>query len=86
MMWGTTAPYAKLTGDSGSAFEALSIGDCRLFRSLVENSPLRLLGLLQQYLPNCDILRGGSMRFGMQRAERSAMWSSHAWVSAKGVE
>jgi hypothetical protein len=37
MMWGTTSPSAKLTGDSSSAFEALLIGDCRLFRSLAEN-------------------------------------------------
>jgi hypothetical protein len=36
MMWGTTSPSAKLTGDSGSAFEALLIDDCRLFRSLAE--------------------------------------------------
>ena len=49
MMWGTTSPSAKLTGDSGSAFEALLIGDCRLFRSLAENQLLRLLGLLQHY-------------------------------------
>jgi hypothetical protein len=54
MMWGTTSPSAKLTGDSGSAFEALLIGDCRLFRSLAENLPLRLLGLLQQYLPGAE--------------------------------
>jgi hypothetical protein len=26
-MWGTTSPNAKLTGDSGSVFEALLIGD-----------------------------------------------------------
>jgi hypothetical protein len=52
---GTTSPRAKLTGDSGGAFEALLIGDCRLFRSLAENWPLRLLGLLQQYLPAADI-------------------------------
>lgn len=57
MIWGTTSPSAKLTGDSGSAFEALLIGDCRLFRSLVENSPLRLLGLLQKYRPEADIGR-----------------------------
>src|SRR6266403_1776401 len=53
-MWGTTSPSAKLTDDSGSAFEALLIGDCRLFRSLAENLSLRLLGLLQQYLPTAD--------------------------------
>ena len=54
-MWGTTSPSAKLTGDSGSVFEARLIGDGRLFRSLAENWPLRLLGLLQQYLPRTDI-------------------------------
>jgi hypothetical protein len=37
MMRGTTSPSAKLTGDSGSGFEALLIGDCRLFCSLAEN-------------------------------------------------
>jgi hypothetical protein len=55
MMWGTTSPSAKLTGDSGSVLEALLIGDCRLFRSLAENWPLRLLGLLQQYRHFSDI-------------------------------
>jgi hypothetical protein len=51
MMRGTTSPSGKLTGDSGSAFEAPLIGDFRLFRSLAENQPPLLLGLLQQYLP-----------------------------------
>jgi len=37
IMWGTTPPCAKLTGDSGSGFEAASIGDCRLFRLSAEN-------------------------------------------------
>jgi hypothetical protein len=55
MMWGTTSPSTKLTGDSGGAFEALLIGDCRLFRSFAENSPLRNLGLLQQYLPAAEM-------------------------------
>jgi len=32
MMWETASPSAKLTGDSGTAFEALLIGNCRLFR------------------------------------------------------
>jgi hypothetical protein len=36
-------------GDSGIGFEALSTGDCRLFRFSARNWPLRLLGLLQQY-------------------------------------
>jgi hypothetical protein len=55
MMWGTTSLCAKPTGDSGSGFEAISIGDRRLFRPLAENSPLRLLGLLQQNLPIADM-------------------------------
>src|ERR1700720_2445349 len=54
MMWGTTSPNAKLTDDSGSAFEAPLIGDCRLFRSLARNQPPRLLGLLQQYRHQTD--------------------------------
>jgi hypothetical protein len=36
-------------------FEALLIGDCRLFRSLAENYPLLLLGFLQQYLPTTEV-------------------------------
>ena len=56
MMWGTPSPSAKLTDDSGSAFEAPLIGDCRLFRSLARNQPPRLLGLLQQYLPTTDTI------------------------------
>jgi hypothetical protein len=52
---GTTSPSAKLTGDSGSGFEALSIVDRRLFRSLAENWRLRLSGLLQQYRPIAEL-------------------------------
>ena len=37
IMWETTPPCAKLTGDSGSGFEAALIGDCRLFRLSAEN-------------------------------------------------
>ena len=48
-MWGTTSSCAKLTGDSGGAFEALLIGDCRSLRPLAGKWPLRLLGLLQHY-------------------------------------
>ena len=47
--WGTTSQRAKLVGDSGIGFEALSTGDCRLFRFSARNWRLRLLGLLQQY-------------------------------------
>src|ERR1700731_4149916 len=55
MMWGTPSPSAKLTDDSGTAFEAPLIGNCRLFRSLARNQPPRLLGLLQQYLPSTEV-------------------------------
>jgi len=51
-MWGATLPRAKLTGDSGSPFEAALICDLRSFRALAENQPLCLLGLLQHYPPN----------------------------------
>jgi hypothetical protein len=45
-------------GDSGIGFEALSTGDCRLFRSSARNWPLRLLGLLQQYRHLSDMAIG----------------------------
>src|SRR6266850_3123243 len=45
--WGTAPSCAKLTDDSDNGFEAALIGDCRLFRSLAENLPRCLLGLLQ---------------------------------------
>jgi hypothetical protein len=35
IMWGTTLPCAKLTGDSANGFETTLIGDCRWFRPLV---------------------------------------------------
>src|SRR3981189_1370382 len=54
MMWGDRSPRAKLTGDSRRGFEAVLIGDCRSFRSLARNWPLRLLRLLQHYLPTRD--------------------------------
>jgi hypothetical protein len=38
-MWGTTPPCAKLTGNSGNAFEAALICDLRSFRALAENQP-----------------------------------------------
>jgi hypothetical protein len=37
IMWGTTPPCVKLTGDSGNGFEAALIGDYRLFRLSAEN-------------------------------------------------
>src|ERR1700704_1984611 len=55
MMWGDRSPRAKLTGDSRRGFEAVLIGDCRSFRSLARNWPLRLLRLLQQYRPKADL-------------------------------
>src|SRR3981189_1967376 len=55
MMWGDRSPRAKLTGDSRRGFEAVLIGDSRSFRSLARNWPLRLLRLLQQYLPLTEV-------------------------------
>src|SRR5260370_6015096 len=55
MMWGDRSPRAKLTGDSRRGFEAVLIGDCRSFRSLARNWPLRLLRLLQQYRRTANI-------------------------------
>ena len=49
MTWGTPSSCAKLTGDSGSGFEALLIGERRSIRPLAGNWPLCLLGLLQHY-------------------------------------
>jgi hypothetical protein len=37
----------RIAADSGNGSEAALIGDCRLFRSLAENQPQCLLGLLQ---------------------------------------
>src|SRR5882724_3375532 len=56
-MWGTTSPCAKLTGDSGNAFEAASICDLSSFRTLAENQPQCLLGLLQHYRSRADLRR-----------------------------
>jgi hypothetical protein len=53
--WGTASQRAKLMGDSGIGFEALSTGDCRLFRSSARNWPRRLLGFLQQYRHKADV-------------------------------
>jgi hypothetical protein len=52
---GATPPRAKLTGDSGNAFEAALICDLRSFRTLAENQPLCLLGLLQHYRHFSDL-------------------------------
>jgi hypothetical protein len=54
-MWGATPPRAKLTGDSGNAFEAALMRDVRSFRALAENQTLCLLGLLQHYRLKADI-------------------------------
>jgi hypothetical protein len=65
-MWGTTPPCAKLTGDSGNGFEAVLIGDCRLFRALAENQPQCFLGLLQHYLPKAEVeMRPGEARLSL---------------------
>jgi hypothetical protein len=37
LMWWTTSFCDEITGDSGGAFEAASIGDCRLSRRLAKN-------------------------------------------------
>src|ERR1700736_1641089 len=55
IMWGTTRPCAKRTGDSGNGFEAALICDCRLFRPLAENQPRGFLGLLQHYRHRTDV-------------------------------
>jgi hypothetical protein len=66
-MWGATPPRAKLTGDSGNAFEAALICDLRSFRTLAENQPLCLLGLLQHYRHEPDLpTERGDVRFREQ--------------------
>src|SRR6202047_873408 len=55
IMWETTSPCAKLTGDSHNGFETALIGDCRLFLPLVENQPQCLWGLLQHYRHETDM-------------------------------
>jgi hypothetical protein len=57
IMWGSTPPCVKLTGDSGNGFEAALIGDCRLFRLFAENYSHSVLGLLQH-----NPLRSGRWR------------------------
>jgi hypothetical protein len=37
IMWGTTPPCVKLTGDSGNGFKTALIGGCRLFRLFAKN-------------------------------------------------
>src|SRR5882757_6629692 len=49
IMWGTTPPCAKLTGDSANGFEAALIGDCRFFRLSAENWSPGILRVLQHY-------------------------------------
>jgi hypothetical protein len=54
-------------GDSGIGFEALSTGDCRLFRSSARNWPRRLLGFLQQYRSKADLTaRDADFRFTLK--------------------
>jgi hypothetical protein len=49
LIWGTTSFCDELTGDFGGAFEATSIGGCRLFCRLAEIQSHGVLGLLQHY-------------------------------------
>jgi hypothetical protein len=58
MMWGTTSPSTKLTGDSGNAFEALLIGDCRFVSFFGGKLAAAPLELLQQNLPKPEIALG----------------------------
>jgi hypothetical protein len=69
-MWGTTPSSAKLTGDSGSGFEAALIGDCRLFRLSAENWSPGILGVLQHYQG-----KTGSER----RAVKAALFDPNVW-------
>ena len=54
-IWGITSPGDELTGDFGNELEAISIGDCGLFRLLARILSHGILGLLQQNLPGRDI-------------------------------
>src|ERR1700759_1043906 len=82
--WGTTPQRAKLVGDSGIGFEALSTGDCRLFRFSARNWPLRLLGLLQH-----GVIPGSSQtkakESALQESERPASCGLATMESGNGV-
>jgi hypothetical protein len=55
-MWGTTSSSDELTGDFGDRLEATSIGDCPFYRLLAENYSYGILGLLQQYRHEAEVL------------------------------
>src|SRR5215467_14394346 len=46
-MWGTSSPYAKLTGDFRNATEAIRIGDCVSSQVFAKNSAPCKFRLLQ---------------------------------------
>src|SRR5450759_1471128 len=50
-IWGIPSAGDELTGDFGNELEAISIGDCGLFRLLARILSHGILGLLQQNLP-----------------------------------
>ena len=56
-MWGTTSFCDELTGGFGGAFEPTSIDGCRLFCRLAEISSHGVLGLLQHYRHEADVLK-----------------------------
>src|ERR1019366_4130581 len=51
-IWGITSPGDELTGDFGNELEAISIGDCGLFRLLARILSHGILGLLQHNHPD----------------------------------
>jgi hypothetical protein len=57
-MWGTSFPDGKLTVDFGNEFGAPFIGDRSNFCFLTKKSVPNNFGLLQQYRPVCELLRG----------------------------
>ena len=57
LMWGTASFCDELTGDFGGAFEAISMDGCRLFCRLAEILSHGVLGLLQHYRHETDLLQ-----------------------------
>ena len=51
-IWGITSPGDELTGDFGNELEAISIGNCGLFRLLARILSHGILGLLQHNHPD----------------------------------
>src|ERR1035437_10282012 len=54
-IWGITSPGDELTGDFGNELEAISIGDCGLFRLMARILSHGILGLLQHNRHKADI-------------------------------